>query len=90
MNQITNWLDNIPSQVVGSYGYCNSKTVKWIIERLGSKYESSFKEAASDLGYNIGGKEMDQVMADSMWEEANVGSAAQRTIMRYLRGYFRR
>jgi len=33
MNQKTNWLDDIPSQVVGPHNYAPSLPAKWVIEQ---------------------------------------------------------
>eukprot|EP00559_Dactyliosolen_fragilissimus_P008851 CAMPEP_0184860392 /NCGR_PEP_ID=MMETSP0580-20130426/5289_1 /TAXON_ID=1118495 /ORGANISM="Dactyliosolen fragilissimus" /LENGTH=422 /DNA_ID=CAMNT_0027357481 /DNA_START=112 /DNA_END=1377 /DNA_ORIENTATION=+ len=90
MNRRSNWLDDIPCQIVGKYSYDPSEAAKWMIQRLGSKHPTSFKDAATDLGYAIDGKVMDQCTADAMWEEANMNSKGQRIILRYLKGFFGR
>eukprot|EP00559_Dactyliosolen_fragilissimus_P008779 CAMPEP_0184856596 /NCGR_PEP_ID=MMETSP0580-20130426/1776_1 /TAXON_ID=1118495 /ORGANISM="Dactyliosolen fragilissimus" /LENGTH=200 /DNA_ID=CAMNT_0027351699 /DNA_START=441 /DNA_END=1039 /DNA_ORIENTATION=+ len=86
MNQKTRWLDDIPMQIVGNSDKMPLDAAKWMIQQLGSKHPSSFKEAAADLGFCIDGKVMDQATANAMWEKANINSSGQRIITRYLKG----
>lgn len=90
MNQRKRFIDDLPKYIAGSFE-CrkdNSKVAGWIMKRLGQIHEDEFIKVCSQLGLAIGTKRMDHDTSHAMWEEANVNSRSQRTILRYLHGTF--
>ena len=88
-NRKTRFLDRIPRVMVDGVEELRvEQAVHWIIRRLGQLSMEGFVEAAASLGYDLTTSHMDAVTAQPMWEETNINSRSQRTIMRYLRGYF--
>ena len=93
MNQKKRFIDNIPNQIIGYNERGNideAEVAGWIIRRLGQLHEESFMKVCVDLGFSIGSRRMDMETSQAMWEEANVNTRSQRTILRYLHGTFGR
>ena len=65
-----------------------SDAAGWVIRTLGSKYENGLVFTAERLRFDLTSIKMDEVTIIAMWDEANINSLSQRTIMWYLRGEF--
>ena len=89
VNQMYGFIDKLPSLIRGGNNNINLEEVSgWIIKRLGGLYETSFKNVGFELGYSMGSTVMDMDTAVAMWDEANVNTRSQRTILRYFKATF--
>ena len=89
MNHRTGFIDDLPKNIRGGNETIREEdVVSWILERFINKYESVFLELCEKLGYPLIGRKMDIDTAQAMWDESNVNTRSQRTILRYLRATF--
>ena len=90
MNQKKRFVDNLPMQLIcrKNNDVSVSSAAGWIMKRLAQIHEDEFMNVCNELGYSIGTKKMDIDTSQAMWDEANVNTRSQRTILRYLHGTF--
>lgn len=89
MNRSKGFIDSIPSLIRGANtSIDNGEVASWVIRRLGHLYEDKFVKVGKELGYNFAMERMDVNMAQAMWDEANINTRSQRTIMRYMKASF--
>ena len=64
-------------------------TVEWLLASLAKKEDASFESVARDCDFLTSStKRMDEHAAAAMWEDSNVNTTQQRTILRHFFGYF--
>ena len=89
-NKNNNFVERLPSLV---HGFDNDKEMDarvggWIMEILGKKFENELVNVVEELGYNVKTRKMEYSLALAMWEDANVNSRSQRTLLRYINYVF--
>ena len=60
----------------------------WLMYYLGSKNEDEFVSTAVKLGYHMLTKMIENITADTMWQESNISKQSQRIVLRYLSNFF--
>ena len=91
MNNDLKFVDNLPQYISASSDHIKvSNVAGWIIRRLSHLYEEQIALTAKKLGFISSSQKMDSYTAEAMWCEADVNLRQQRTILRYLRGFFGR
>jgi hypothetical protein len=67
-----NWLDSLPSYVIGTNTELNEAEVAgWIMRRLANIFEDEFVKVAWKLGYSFNSVTMDTDTTMAMWQESN-------------------
>ena len=87
-NRRSKFIDTIPHSITRGTSANECDAAEWIMKRLATLHEDQFINVMNKMGYGIMNRKMDPDTAQAMWDEANVNTSQQRSILRYLKSTF--